>query len=359
MPTSRNSQPDVGGVPVPPTCSFASDNTAGASPEVLTALAAADGPAALAYGADRWTAAVTDAFAERCGRPVDVLLCWGGTGANVVGVAAGLESWEAVLCADTAHLVTDEGGAPARMTGALVLTEPNVDGKLVPEAIEARAAWLGNEHHPQVGVVSISQATELGTVYTPDEIAALADAAHRHGMRLHVDGARLANAVAAHDSDLRAMVVDTGVDIVTWGATKNGGIYGEAVLVLDPSIAGRARFLRKQLGQLPSKMRYIAAQVLALLDDDRWITQAAHANAMASRLAGAVAGIDGVEVVRPPEANAVFARLPVDRIDALQDWSFFWDWDRSDGLVRWMTHAATTPDDVDRFAAGVAAIVGR
>ncbi|MEZ5209241.1 MAG: beta-eliminating lyase-related protein [Acidimicrobiales bacterium] len=359
MPTSRNSQPDVGGVPAPPTCSFASDNTAGASPEVLAALAAADGPAALAYGADRWTAAVTDAFAERCGQPVDVLLCWGGTGANVVGVAAGLESWEAVLCADTAHLVTDEGGAPARMTGALVLTEPNVDGKLVPEAIE-RARRLARQRAPPAGRRGVDQS------------------GHRARHRLHARRdrrrrtARTATACGCtstvpasptpsppHDSDLRAMVVDTGVDIVTWGATKNGGIYGEAVLVLDPSIAGRARFLRKQLGQLPSKMRYIAAQVLALLDDDRWITQAAHANAMAARLAGAVAGIDGVEVVRPPEANAVFARLPVDRIDALQDWSFFWDWDRSDGLVRWMTHAATTPDDVDRFAAGVAAIVGR
>jgi threonine aldolase len=344
-------------LPEPPLSSFASDNTAGVAPEVLAALVAADGPAALAYGADRWTAAVTERFAELLGRPAEVLPCWGGTGANIVGLGAALDHWQAVLCADTAHLVTDEGGAPSRLTGALVLTEPSDDGKLTPAAIERRLEWQGDEHHPQIGVVSISQVTELGAVYTPSEIAALADVAHGAGMRVHLDGARLANALAATGTDLRAMVVDTGVDVLTWGATKNGGMYGDVVLVLDDTMAGRARFVRKQAGQLPSKMRYLAAQVLALLDDDRWIAQAARANAMAARLAARVEGIPGVIVERPPEANSLFVRLPPERIADLQAWSFFWDWDRARGLVRWMTHAATTDEDVERFAAGVEAVL--
>ena len=348
---------EPGALPPPPTTSFASDNTAGIAPEVLAALIAADGPAAPAYGADRWSAALTDRFAELAGRRIEVLPCWGGTGANVVGLGAALEHWQAVLCAETAHLVTDEGGAPARMTGALVVTEPSEDGKLTPAAIERRRAWYGDEHHPQIGVVSISQVTEMGTVYSVEELADLADAAHQAGMRLHLDGARLANAVAATGTDLRTMVVETGVDVLTWGATKNGGMVGDVVLVLDDAIAGRARFVRKQLGQLPSKLRYLAAGALALLEDDLWITRAARANAMAGLLAERVEAMEGITLERRPEANSLFVRMAPPHIAALQAWSFFWEWDPSRGLVRFMTHGDTTAEDVERFAAGIRVVL--
>jgi threonine aldolase len=345
-------------LPPPPEVSFASDNTAGVAPAVMAALAEANTPAAGAYGDDPWSEALTDRFAELLGRPVEVLACWGGTGANVVGLASLLGSWQAVLCAESAHIVTDECGAPARFTGALLLTDPGEDGKLTPAAIERRLEWLGDQHHPQPGVVSISQVTELGTVYTPDEIAALAEAAHAAGMHLHLDGARIANALAATGTDLRAMVADTGVDALTWGATKNGAMYGEAVVLLRPELAPHARFVRKQAGQLPSKARFVAAQLLALLDGDRWLDHAAHANAMARLLAERVRDVPGVRLAREPEANAVFAHLPHDRIEALRAWSFFWDWDEAEGLVRWMTHFATRPEDVERFVAGVEAVVG-
>ena len=243
--------------PPPPDASFASDNTAGVAPAVMAALAEANTAAAGAYGDDPWSEELGTRFGELLGRPVEVLACWGGTGANVVGLASLLGSWQAVICAESAHLVTDECGAPARFTGALFLTDPGEDGKLTPAAVERRLEWLGDQHHPQPGVVSISQVTELGTVYTPAEIAALADAAHAAGMHLHLDGARIANALAATGTDLRTMVADTGVDVLTWGATKNGAMYGEAVVLLRPELAPHARFVRKQAGQLPSRPAYL------------------------------------------------------------------------------------------------------
>jgi len=345
--------------PPPPDASFASDNTAGVAPAVMAALAEANTAAAGAYGDDPWSEELGTRFGELLGRPVEVLACWGGTGANVVGLASLLGSWQAVICAESAHLVTDECGAPARFTGALFLTDPGEDGKLTPAAVERRLEWLGDQHHPQPGVVSISQVTELGTVYTPAEIAALADAAHAAGMHLHLDGARIANALAATGTDLRTMVADTGVDVLTWGATKNGAMYGEAVVLLRPELAPHARFVRKQAGQLPSKARFVAAQMLALLDGDRWLEHAEHANAMAHLLADRVRDVQGVRLAREPEANAVFVHLPHDAIAPLREWSFFWDWDEAEGLVRWMTHFATRPEDVERFVAGVEAFVGQ
>lgn len=342
----------------PPAVSFASDNAAGVAPEVMAALAEANTPAALAYGADPWTERLTARFRELFDAPVEVLLCWGGTGANVVGLASLLRPWQAIIAPATAHIVTDECGAPTRFTGAMVLTARAPEGKLTPAAVEARLGLLGDQHHPQPAVVSISQVTELGTVYTVDEIAALADVAHRAGLRLHVDGARIANAVAASGSSLVAMVRDTGVDVLTFGATKNGAMYGEAVVYLDPALAADARFTRKQAGQLPSKARFVSAQLLALLDDDLWLRHARQANAMAERLALEVGAVAGVGLDRLPEANAVFARLPRRAIDALQAWSFFWDWDKDADLVRWMTSFATTEADVDRFVAGVRAASG-
>lgn len=343
--------------PPPPASSFASDNAAGVSGPVMAALASANEGPALAYGQDPWTAAAVDAFRALFGAPVEVVLCWGGTGANVVGLATLLQPWQSVITPDTAHIVVDECGAPARFTGATITPVPHDDGKLRPGAVRPFLSWAGTEHHPQPRVLSVSQVTEMGTVYRAEELAELAELAHAHDLLLHVDGARIANAVAASGGSIREMLVDTGVDVLTFGLTKNGAMYGEAIIYLRPELAEHAAFVRKQAGQLPSKTRFVAAQATALLADDRWLHNARHANAMAQLLARAVADIDGVEVVAPPQANAVFARIPWDRLEELQTWSFFWPWDPGASLVRWMTSFATTADDVASFAAGVRAIL--
>jgi len=340
-------------LPRPPQSSFASDNAAGVAPEVIDALVAANTPAALAYGADRWTEELTMQFRSLFDAPVEVLLCWGGTGANVVGLASLLQPHQAIICTDSAHIFVDECGAPTRFTGSMLLPETSLDGKLTPEAIERRCEWMGDEHHPQPGVVSISQVTELGTVYTVDEIGALGDAAHSAGMKLHLDGARIANAVATAGADLPTMIRDTGVDVMTFGATKNGAMYGEAVIFLQPELAGAAKFTRKQAGQLPSKARFVSAQMLALLHDDRWLHYAAHANAMTRLLADRVREIPSVRIAHEPEANALFVHLPHELIRPLQDWSFFWDWDEATSMVRWMTSFVTTEDDIECFVAGI------
>lgn len=340
-------------LPPAPRHSFASDNAAGVAPEVMEALDAANTGSALAYGDDDWTRAAERAMQDLLGGPVETLLCWGGTGANVVGLASLLAPHECVLTVDSAHIVVDECGAPVRFSGSTIQTVPHVDGKLDADTLAPYLHWRGVEHHPQPRVLSVSQATEMGTCYTPDELAALCELAHAHGMVVHLDGARIANAVAAADTTLTEMVVDTGVDVMTFGMTKNGAMYGEAVVFVDPSLAAHARFVRKQAGQLVSKSRFVAAQLLALLEADRWRSNAAHANAMAARLADAAREVPGVLLVREPQANSVFVRLPAERIATLQDWSFFWDWDLTESMVRWMTSFCTTTDDVDTFVAGV------
>lgn len=342
---------------IPPSGSFASDNAAGVSPQVLEALTRANDGAALAYGDDEWTRAAESALRDVFDAPVESLLCWGGTGANVVGLATVLQPWQAVVCADSAHIVVDECGAPARFTGASVVPVATDDGKLVPASFEPYLQWLGSEHHPQPAVVSITQSTEMGTLYTVDEIGALCDAAHAAGLVVHLDGARIANAVAATGADLPTMVRDTGVDVMTFGLTKNGAMYGETVVFVRPELAGRAEYVRKQAGQLASKSRFVAAQVVALLTDDLWLRNATHANEMATELAAAVSGIPGVTVAGAPPVNSVFATVPASAIEPLQQWSFFWEWDLTVSLVRWMTSFATTRTDVERFAAGVAGIV--
>lgn len=344
-------------LPEPPEGSFASDNAAGVDPAVLDALAAANVGPALAYGEDAWTRRAEAAWQERFDAPVVSLPCWGGTGANVVGITSVLRGWEGVITAETAHIVVDECGSLSRFGGTQVSTVPTADGRITPDQVEPFAHWLGTEHHVQPRVVSITQSTELGTLYSVEEIGALADAAHAAGMLLHLDGARIANALVALDTDLPTMVRDTGVDVATVGLTKDGAMFGETVIFVDPNLAGPGRFVRKQAGQLVSKARFVAAQVLALLDEDRWLANARHANAKAARLAEAVAVVPGVALNSPPQVNSVFARIPFDAIAPLQAWSFFWEWDLTESLVRWMTSFTTTDADIDRFVAGVEAIV--
>lgn len=347
-------------VPAPPETSFASDNAAGVLPEVMAALVAANSGPALAYGDDPWTERASALVGEVLGEPgADVAFCWGGTGANVVGLQCLLRPWEAVICPDTAHIHVDECGAPERFTGAKLLALPTPDGKLRPEQIEPLLHVVGDEHHAQPRVVSITQSTESGTLYRPAEIAALAEVAHAHDLYVHLDGARLANAAAAL-GDVRSFTTEAGVDVLTFGATKAGAMYGEAVVFLRPGLGEQVRFVRKQAAQLPSKMRFVAAQFEALLADGLWVRAADHANGLAVLLADRLAGRPGVEVVRPPEVNAVFLRLPSGAAVAdLQNWSFVWDWDVSVHEVRAMTSFATTAADVERFAAGVAAIAAR
>jgi threonine aldolase len=341
----------------PPATLFASDNAAGVHPLVMDALLGANVGHALAYGADDWTARALARFRELLGDEVEVAFTWGGTGANVVGLQCLLHPWQAVICADSAHIAVDECGAPERFTGCKLIEVPTDDGRLLPEHVEAHLHLLGDEHHVQPRVVSITESTELGTLYRPEEITAITRTAHDHGLLVHLDGARIANAVAALDVDPRALVVDTGVDVLTFGGTKNGMMYGEAVVFLRPDLGEHVRFVRKQAGQLPSKMRFVAAQFDALLTDDLWLHNARHANAMAARLAERMASVPGVDVVRSPDVNAVFARVTAAAIRPLQDWSFFWVWDEAESMVRWMCSFDTTAEDVDRFVDGVAEIV--
>jgi threonine aldolase len=341
-------------LPPPPPRSFASDNFAGAHPAVVDAVARANHGHAAAYGEDPWTRQCEGAFRDLFG-DVTTLLTWNGTGANVLALASLLGPAEAVVCSEWSHINVDETGAPERILGTKLIDLPSPDAKLTPAHLEGVAHLIGNPHHAQPGVVSITQSTELGTVYSPDEVGAICDAAHRLGLRVHMDGARIANATAALGGDvaaLRAFTVDAEVDVLTFGGTKNGLLGGEAVVYLRPELARRAMYLRKQVTQLPSKMRFLAAQFLALLADDRWLELGTHANRMAGALHGAVAGLPGVEIA-PPQVNSLFPILPKDVIEVLREWSFFWDWDVTRRQVRWMTAWDTTDDDVERFVAGV------
>lgn len=339
--------------PAAPSGSFASDNAAGVCDEVLEAMTRANHGPALAYGNDVWTARAVADIRAVFDAEVESIICWGGTGANVVGLATMLRPWEAIVTVDTAHVVVDETGAPSRFTGSPILTVDHRNGKLTADGIAKFAPWAGSEHHPQPRVATISQSTEMGTVYSRDEIAALADACHREGMLLHLDGARIANALVSTGETLRSMVVETGVDVMTFGFTKNGAMYGEAVVYLNRDFFEHARFVRKQAGQLVSKSRFAAAQISAMLTDDVWLRNARHANDKARRLATAVADIPAITVTGAPEVNAVFARIPWDRLESLQQWSFFWPWNPADSLVRWMTSFQTTDEDVSLFADGL------
>lgn len=339
--------------PPPPDGSFASDNVAGVSPEVMDALAAANvGPAA-AYGEDPWTLAAEQKMRDLFDAQVRAYPCWGGTGANVVGLASVLRPWQAVLCADAAHIVVDECGAPARFTGATVVPIPTEDGKLTPSHLSPWLHWRGNEHHPQPAVVSITQSTELGTVYSVDEIAAVCDRAHAAGLVVHLDGARIANALVATETDLVTTVRDTGVDVMTFGLTKDGAMFGETVVFVGSGLDTETRFVRKQAGQLVSKSRFVAAQVVAMLTDDLWLRNARHANSMTAALTERVSDIPAVAIERAPMVNSVFARIPAAAVGPMQAWSPFWQWDPDAAVVRWMTSFATTITDVERFAGGV------
>ena len=339
---------------------FASDNYSGIHPDILAAIAAANEGHQVAYGEDVYTARLQEVMAEHFGAGVEAFPVFNGTGANVTGLQSMLPRWGAVVAASTAHINTDEGGAPERVAGIKILGVPTDDGKLTPALIDREAWGWGDEHRAQPLVVSITQSTELGTLYTPDEIRAIADHIHPLGMRLHLDGSRIANAAAALDLPLRAFTRDAGVDVLSLGGTKNGAMVGEAVVVLDPDASIGLKYLRKLNMQLSSKMRFVSAQLVALFEGDLWLRNAQHSNAMAARLrAGVEAGladgsIRGVGFTQQTQVNGVFATLPPGVADRLRESFRFYDWDASKNEVRWMCSFDTTEEDIDAFIAAIA-----
>jgi threonine aldolase len=338
---------------------FASDNYSGIHPEILEALGQANGAHQIAYGEDVYTKRLQEVFVEQFGDGVEAFPVFNGTGANVTGLQSMLPRWGAVICSATAHIHNDEGGAPEHVGGFKLLPVATPDGKLTPDLIDQEAWGWGDEHRAQPLVVAITQTTELGTAYTVDEVRAIADHAHSKGMTLHMDGARIANAAASLDVPLRAFTRDAGVDVLSFGGTKNGMMLGECIVVLNPEASTGLKFLRKSNMQLSSKMRFISAQLIALLEGDLWLRNARHANAMAARLRGALeselaaGAIAGVEFNQATQANAIFATLPAGVADRLRESFRFYDWDASKNEVRWMCGFDTTEDDIDQFVAAI------
>jgi threonine aldolase len=340
---------------------FASDNTAPVHPKVLAAISAANEGHTAAYGDDPWTARATDRLKALLGADIEAFPVWNGTGANVLGLSALLRARDAVICSEDAHIQADEGGAPERFIGAKLIDLPTPDGKLTVPQLEPLLAALGDLHHVQPRVVSITQSTERGTVYRPAELKALTEWAHRNGLFVHVDGARIANATAALGGDLRATTRALGIDVLSFGLTKNGGMGAEVVVFLDPKLAEGFKFLRKQGMQLASKMRYLSAQLDALLTDDLWLQLGGHANAMARRLAEGAGKVGGIRLARAPEANAIFAHLPDAKIPPLQARHQFYVWKKgTDGTseVRWMCSWDTTEQEVDDFVRVLGEVLG-
>jgi threonine aldolase len=338
---------------------FASDNYAGIHPEVLQALAAANGGHQVAYGDDAYTERLQQVVRTEFGEAAEAFPVFNGTGANVVALTAVLPRWGAVIATATAHIHTDEGGAPERVSGLKLLTVPTPDGKLTPDLVATEAWGWGDEHRAQPLAVSITQTTEVGTLYTPAEVRTVADFAHEHGMVLHMDGARIWNAAAALGVPFRDFTTDAGVDVLSFGGTKNGLLGAEAVVVIDPARVAGMLYLRKLSMQLASKMRFISAQLLTLFDDGLGLRSAAHANAMAARLRSTLDAviadgcITGLSFSQRTQANAVFAVLPNDAADRIRERVRFYDWDRAAGEVRWMCAWDTTPSDVDGFVTAI------
>jgi len=334
---------------------FASDNYAGVHPEILEALSRVNSGHQIAYGEDEVTAQLGEVIRENFGSQAEVFPVFNGTGANVVALTSAMPRWGAVIATSTAHIHTDEGGAPERVSGLKLFTVPPVGGKLTPEGFHQEAFGWGDEHRPQPLAVSITQSSEIGTVYTPEEISTLAELAHSHNMVMHVDGARLWNAAASLGLPFSAFTTDVGVDIVSLGATKNGAMGAEAIVVINPDKVEGIHYLRKMSMQLSSKMRFVSAQLLELFQNDLGVRSATHANRMAQLLRNTLEGlidsgeISGLSFSQDTQANAVFALLDNAAADRIREKVRFYDWDRARGEVRWMCAFDTTEDDIDQF----------
>lgn len=328
---------------------FASDNNSGVHPAILKSIMDANQGHTIAYGDDPYTAQAVSKFKEIFGDDIEVFFVFIGSAANVLGLKAITDPYNAIICTDTAHIQVDECGAPERFTGCKLLTVTAPDGKLTVDLVKKHMHGFGFQHHAQPKVISISQATELGTLYKPSEIKSLADYAHKNGMLLHMDGARLANAAVSLDLNFREFTKDAGVDILSFGGTKNGMMYGEAIVFFNKDLAKDFMYTRKQSLQLASKMRFISAQFNAYLSDKQWYNTAKHSNRMAQILAEKVKSIPNVKITQKVEANGVFAIIPHKLIPILQNEYFFYVWDEDKSEVRWMTSWDTTEDDIINF----------
>jgi threonine aldolase len=337
-----------------PLRSFASDNNAGIHPEIIQAIAQANQGHVVGYGADPYTETLSEKFREHFGTDTEAFVVFNGTGANVLSLQALTRPYHAVICAASAHIYTDECGAPEKFTGCKLIPIQTPDGKLTVEMAEHAYRGIGDEHHVQPRVISITQCTEMGTIYRPEEIQALAHFAHERDMFLHLDGARIANAAASLGQTLRQATRDLGVDVLSFGGTKNGAMGGEAVLFFSSSLAEDFLFLRKQAMQLASKMRFISVQLGTLLTNDLWLTNAQRSNRMAKMLEKELSQIPQVKIIYRVEANGVFAQIPHEAIATLQERYFFYVWNEEESVVRWMCSFDTTEEDVKEFAKFVA-----
>jgi threonine aldolase len=332
---------------------FASDNNSGVHPNILEAINSVNHGHTIAYGDDAYTEEAIKVFKTLFGNHVEVFFVFIGSAANVLGIKAATQPYHAVITPDTAHINVDECGAPERFTGCKLLTVSTPDGKLTVDLAQKHMHGFGFQHHSQPKVISISQPTELGTLYTPDEVRTLANFAHQHNMYLHMDGARIANAAAALDKSFKEFTTNAGVDILSFGGTKNGMMYGEAVVFFNPDLAHEFMYTRKQGLQLASKMRYISAQFTTYLSNNQWHKTASHANRMAKFLAAQLESVPQVKVTQPVQVNGVFAIIPKSIIEKLQAEYFFYTWDDEKSEVRWMTSWDTTEDDIKNFVAKI------
>ncbi len=336
---------------------FASDNNSGIHPEILSALSTANVDHAVGYGGDELTQQAISRFKQEFGEPTDVYFVFNGTGANVLSLSTLTRSFHSVICAETAHIQVDECGAPEKFTGSKLLSVDTIKGKITPEGIAKYLHGFDFEHHSQPGIVSISQVTELGTVYSVDEIKAITSLAHQHGLFVHMDGARIANAAVALNLPFRAFTVDAGIDVLSFGGTKNGMMIGEAVLFFNPELSKSTKYIRKQSMQLFSKMRFVSAQFLAYFNNELWKRNATHSNRMARLLENEIRKIPAIQLTQNVEANGVFAIVPREIIPQLQEKYFFYMWDEHRSEVRWMTSFDTQEEDILNFVALIKSLI--
>ena len=337
---------------------FASDNNSGVLPAIIKAMEAANHGHVIGYGNDVYTQKAIEIFKEKFGDETEVFFVFNGTGANVLGLSTVTHSFNSIICAETAHIQEDECGAPEKFTGCKLLPVEPVNGKVTPEAVQHHLKGFNFEHHSQPRVISISQVTEMGTVYQPHEIIELADLAHKNGMLLHMDGARIANAAVALNLDFKAFTKDCGVDILSFGGTKNGMMMGEAVLFFNADLTPLTKYIRKQSMQLYSKMRFVGAQFIAYFENNLWKETAAHANKMAKLLESEVAKIPQIKLTQAVNANGVFAIVPREIIKPLQEQFFFYIWNETTSEVRWMTSFDTTEEEITGFVELIKELVG-
>ncbi len=328
---------------------FASDNNATVHEEIMKAMQNVNSGHTIGYGDDIYTESAIGKLKEIFGKDVDIYLVFIGTAANVLGLDAITQSYNSIICAETSHIHQDECGAPEKFTGCKLLSVSTEDGKLTPALIEKHLYGFDFEHHSQPKVISITQATEMGTVYRPDEIKAISELARKNGMLLHMDGARIANAAASLGVGFKEITGDVGVDVLSFGGTKNGMMYGEAVVFFNKKHSEQFKYIRKQGMQLASKMRFISAQFESYLSNDLWLQNALHANKMARLLANLVTEISEIKVTQKVESNGVFALIPKDLIPILQNEYFFYVWNEETSEVRWMTSFDTREEDVYNF----------